>query len=171
MMQGIDVDYGDQARWKKILVLPSQDSKKKRKKKEPSDGRYRILKSLKIRAPDTTIALLKKPKTKPTGPGRKPGGFNSDTHKKLTIRSYVHYEQTCYLTSLMQSYFAVYCFLGGFPNFDDKSALAKMVMHFKKRMEEPHEKPLLTKIRNQILDKEKIYSRMEWGSPLTIIGK
>ena len=145
---------------------------KKRSKKEPfvSDGR----------APDTSKALLIDTNKKKLG--RPKGSQNAIRDPKITIRSYAHQENTCYLTSLLTCLFASFLKLNDdpelvplFDNLKKGSMIFAIIDHFKERIASDNSEKTLNKglkfVADFVIDKKGAYKRNEFGSPVTSLSK
>jgi hypothetical protein len=120
---GIKISYGEQERWKKLAERLGT-TKKYKAKTSTNDGR----------PPDTTLSLLQSPKKTKIKPGRKQGGTNTQKHPLISYKSYSHFENTCYVTSLMESLYTVYLDTYSINGFDwhstTKGSFYQLVHHF-----------------------------------------
>eukprot|EP00474_Spongospora_subterranea_P006287 CRZ06745.1 hypothetical protein [Spongospora subterranea] len=103
---GIETHYGDSEKWERSIQRANRTLDQRQKPQlVPNDGR----------PPDTSKNLLnsrQKETSKPqSGPGRPRGSKNVDRNLGTTYQSYMHYNNTCYITSLLECLFTImgYC--------------------------------------------------------------
>ena len=157
---GASINYGIPERWK----LPKSIESKKMKYPQKNDGR----------PPDTTKELLKN--NSKVKKGRPLGSINKENNPLITYQSYKHFENTCYITSLIESLFVISETINLI--FPKNSILYKLFAHFDTRTDREFSNSgcissCLTSghklVIKYILEEKKLYTRCQYGSPCEVL--